>query len=56
MKVERKKAKRILFDTLKDEGWEEVLFPTCSIKDNNAIIETVIDAMIKFKTSDKNKK
>jgi len=45
----RKAAKKILFDTLKEEGWAEVLFPTSSIKDSNAIIEMVIDAMIKFK-------
>lgn len=47
----RHKAKKILYETLKSEGNEELLFPTGKISDNNALIETIIDAMIKLKNN-----
>ena len=47
--MSRKKAKKILFDTLKKGGWEEALFSTGKLSHKSGLIETVIDAMIKFK-------
>ncbi len=46
---ERDKAKKILFDKLEFEGTHEVLFPTGNLSDSNAIIDTIIDAMVDFK-------
>jgi len=48
-KAERKHAKMILFEKLKFEGQHFVLFPDGELKDNNAIIDTIIDAMFEFK-------
>ena len=45
----RKEARKILFEMLKFQGAEEVLFSTGKITDQSALIETVIDAMEKFK-------
>jgi 2-iminoacetate synthase ThiH len=45
----RKEARKILFETLKFQGSEEVLFSTGKVTDQSALIETVIDAMEKFK-------
>jgi len=49
----RKQAKKILFETLKYQGSEELLFSTGKITDQNSLIETVIDAMLKFKNLNK---
>ena len=51
----RNKAKKFLFDVLQHEGHEFVLFANGKLSDGNAIIETVIDAMIKFK-NERNKR
>ena len=47
--TDRDKAKKILFDKLKFQGTHELLFPTGKLSDHNAIIDTVIDAMVDFK-------
>lgn len=49
MSDNRDKAKQILFETLQKSGWEPVLFQTPSVTDSSGLIDTVIDAMIKFK-------
>jgi hypothetical protein len=45
----RKEARKILFETLKFQGSEKVLFSTGKITHQSALIESVIDAMEKFK-------
>ena len=45
----RNLAKKILFNTMKEEGNEELLFSSGKASDDSGIIENVIDAMIKFK-------
>lgn len=50
----RQEAKRILFETLKFQGAEEVLFSTGQLTDHSALIETVIDAMEAYKKYKKN--
>lgn len=49
IEIDRKKAKSILFNELKIQGSEEVLFPDGKKNHNSGLIETVIDAMVKFK-------
>lgn len=44
----RKKAKKILFDALKQEGNEELLFSSGKLSDNSGAIDTIVDAMIEF--------
>ena len=51
----REIAKKILFETLKFQCAHEVLFSTGKITDNSALIETVIDAMEKYKNTSKQK-
>lgn len=45
----RKKAKKILFETLKHQGAEELLFSSGKLSDESGLIETVVDAMVEFK-------
>ena len=48
-KSKRKQAKKILFEKLKFQGHHYLLFPEGELKDDNAIIDTIIDAMFEFK-------
>jgi hypothetical protein len=46
----KKQARKILYETLKKEGWHLALFPNGSItyETNSALIDTVLDGMIEF--------
>lgn len=50
---ERDKAKKILFDKMKYQGTHELLFPNGKLSDNNALTDTIIDAMMDFKNEKK---
>lgn len=47
----RKKARKILFDELAKSGWQWVVFNEDEPTKNNGIVETILDAMIKFDKS-----
>lgn len=47
--MSRAKAKKILYDELKYQGCEEIIFPDSKKTHSNTYIETIIDAMIKYK-------
>ena len=49
----RNKARKILFDTMEYQGCQWVIFNEDEPNRNNGIIESVIDAMVKFKNLDK---
>lgn len=49
----RNKAKKILFEELEKSGWQWTIFNEEQPDKSNGIIETIIDAMVKFKSSKK---
>lgn len=48
---ELKEAKKILFETMRFQGLEQVLFSGGKITDQSALIETVVDAMQQYAES-----
>lgn len=52
----RAKAKKILFEKMKFEGTHLLLFSNDTSNDNSALVETVVDAMIKFSNLSKTEK
>ncbi len=52
----RKEARKILFEELKRSGWQWVVFNEEEPNRDNGIVKSILDAMIKYKKTNKSKK